>query len=76
MFDKSDSEETTGGSLSSSVEELEEKGPGGLTLTATASETVKGTGPGDGGEVDVEGSEVEVEGARYEAEGCRSRPMR
>ena len=70
MFDKSDSEETTGGSLSSSVEELEEKGPGGLTLTATASETVKGTGPGDGGD------DEDVEGGKEDTVGCRRSPMR
>ena len=70
MIEKSDSEETTGGSLSSGVEELEENCPGGLRLTATASETVKGTGPGDGGDGE------DVEGAREDTQGCLSRPMR
>ena len=64
MFEKSeDSSETTG------VEELEDNLAVGLTLTATASETVKGTGPGDGGDAGVEG-------VREDTEGWRKRPMR
>lgn len=49
------------------MEELEDKGPVGLT--ARASETVKGMGPGDGGEAGVEG-------VREDTVGCRKRPMR
>ena len=63
MFEKSDSSETTGRSLSSSAEELEDNGAVGLTLTGTASETVRGTGPGDGGDDD------DVEGAKENTGG-------
>ena len=49
------------------MEELEDTE--GLTLTATASEIVKGTSPGDGGDDGVEG-------VREDTVGCRRRPMR